>query len=80
MIQAARNQPRDGASATATTAMLARTDPVVITARGPWRSMRLPTMTPAPAATTSAAEKAAVALACDQPVSAVMAGNATGKE
>ncbi|GAB2856323.1 hypothetical protein GCM10027176_68330 [Actinoallomurus bryophytorum] len=50
-----------------------------MTGRGPWASMSLPTRMPARAETTAPVEKAAMAVAVDQPVSRVSDESITGK-
>jgi hypothetical protein len=56
-----------------------RTEPVVMTVRGPRWSMIRPTRIPANAEMSRAAENAAVVAPVGQPVSAVIAGFSTGK-
>lgn len=70
---------RLGAEAMASTARTPRTEPVVITARGPRRSRMRPTGMPVTADIRSAPEKAAVVAVDDQPVEAVICGLRTGK-
>jgi hypothetical protein len=77
--QAATNHGRVGAAATDTMATTPSTEPMVITHRGPCRSSRRPTGTPAAADTTDPAENAPIAAALDQPVSRAMAVKLTGK-
>ena len=77
--QAARNSGKVRAAARASVAGMARSVPLVITGRGPMRSRRRPTGTPARAETTSPIEKPAVTAGIDQPVSALMEGARTGK-
>ena len=75
---AATNTGRVGATAMATTASTATTDPSVITPRGPCRSIHRPTPTPATAETTRPAENAAVNVGGDQPVAALIRPDSTG--
>lgn len=68
-----------GAAATIRRLSVPRIEPVVITVRGPRWSMMRPTRIPTAAETSSAAEKAAVVVSVDHPVSAVICGFKTGK-
>ncbi|GAB2926217.1 hypothetical protein GCM10027075_28030 [Streptomyces heilongjiangensis] len=77
--QAPANTAGWGAQATASRARTPRTEPVVITARGPRRSRTRPTGMPVRAETRSAPEKAPVVTVADQPVAAVIRGFRTGK-
>jgi hypothetical protein len=54
------------------------TEPVVITTRGPRRSISRPTTMPAPAETSAPTENAPVAAPIDHPVSALIAPTSTG--
>ena len=54
------------------------TDPVVITRRGPRRSISRPTTIPAPAEIRAPTENAPVAAPTDQPVSALIVPTSTG--
>ena len=56
-----------------------RPEPAVMTRRGPCRSMKRPTGTPANADTARATENAEVTATGDQPVSALIRGARTGK-
>jgi hypothetical protein len=77
--QAAKNSGSVGASAIPATAGTARTEPAVITGRGPIRSSRRPAGMPTSAETTRPAENAAVVVETGHPVSAAMVGASTGK-
>ena len=74
----ATNTPKFGAVATAPTASTPRTEPVVMSQRGPCRSRKRPTKMPSSADTTRAAENAPVRAAADQPVSALIWPDSTG--
>lgn len=75
---AAANHQYEGAAAMPARAATARTDPAVITGRGPCRSISRPAGTPARAPVRLPAENAAVTAVADQPVAEVMSLPRTG--